>query len=430
MGRTRTSQVKRKQLKEKSGGLCALCLAPADDIGEAAHIISAASRGPRSCCRDDIDAIELQSLSNLMWLCPNDHRCIDLKANEKLWSVEFLRDLKVLHEAWFALGDSSTVGVDAMRPVDISFAKAIAAAKGGRYEDALYRYASAAAEAIASRSFTVAVAALISICPLVFFRTSELGRRVAIASIKRVQKLFRLDLVPKNYVRAFSVASESNLLRAQLHQPRGESPDPDLSEIGADVSLLNEASAPLELPVQTIVYGAATLLENSTAVSGLFPVDRVIPDLRYVGLYYFYKRELGLASLNLVERGLQRLSGLDDAPALAAAVLLRRPGRRFRRAAAATMSQLEKHEPMGEREPRLTEAFLANMRALEAWAQGKRHDDLVLEAIGRRLLAGGDLERANVRMTPMYYYARNEFSNYDDFCRAASKGMVGNLTVG
>lgn len=431
--RLRTTQTQREQLRELSGQQCALCLHPAVDIAEAAHIFSAAPKGPRPC-KDDAD-IERQPLSNLMWLCPNCHRHIDRRENEAFWNDRFLQDLKLLHEAYVGRRKSS-VGFQHSGAVG-TLAAATTAAEAGRYEDALYRYATAAAVSLTLGSFMEAVAALISICPLVFFRTSELGKNVAIACTRRAVELCHTNFVPRQHVGAFQVAIQNNMLRAQLHQPHGESPEGlDFHGIGANVGLLHQQNLPLQLPVPAIVYGAATILGNSTEVSVLFPMKRVIPDLRYVGLYYFYRSypgDLDLAYKNLVKRGLQRLSGLDDAPALAAAVLLRLKGKSSRGEASAAISQLEKREPEGG-ERRLQE-FRANISALEAWAQEKGRNDIVLEAIGRRLLAGGDrdespsdsldLERANVRITPMYYHARKGFSKYDEFCKAASKGIAG-----
>lgn len=409
----------RELLRHQSANLCALCLGPAQLIGQAAHIRSPRPRGPRPS--PEQSATELDSLLNLMHACPNCHGCIDKDSGS--WPIDFLQDLRTVHESYVRLfRNRPPQRRDCPHAVDALLA-ANAAASAGQYPTALFGFAHAAAVALASGAITLAVPPLVSMMALVFFRTHELGKRLAEACFQRVSALLEFDGFSRADVRSYKVAAQSNLLRAQLHQPDGLSAKgPDVSKISADTELLHTQTSPRRLQLPTIVYGGATILENSTAVSGLFPVTFALPDHRYVGLYYFYKGDLVRAAANLVDRGLQ-YSGLDDAAALAASVHLRSSGRPERRSAKKAISKLEGRSPSSP-EQRLQEAFRANLMALKSWARRRSTSDEVLEAIGRRLAAGGEVERANVRMTPMYYQARQRFPTYDAFCRAATTGFA------
>jgi hypothetical protein len=94
----------RKRLWGRSGGKCAVCkeeLFETGDgydtiIGEEAHIIARSPGGPR---REFLTkSTKIDDYSNLILLCPRDHKIVD--AQPAKWTVSRLIEAKSKHEKW------------------------------------------------------------------------------------------------------------------------------------------------------------------------------------------------------------------------------------------------------------------------------------------------------------------------------------------
>jgi hypothetical protein len=95
----------RKLLWSSAAGRCAICKIrlsaeatttdPEAVLGEEAHIISGAGRGPRA---GEIETEKVDDLANLVLLCRNHHREVD--AQPGAWPSKRLRRLKDDHEQW------------------------------------------------------------------------------------------------------------------------------------------------------------------------------------------------------------------------------------------------------------------------------------------------------------------------------------------
>ncbi|BCL37849.1 HNH endonuclease signature motif containing protein [Nostoc sp. MS1] len=91
-----------KMLWGRSGNRCAICkieLTPVGSesvLGEMAHIIADKQKGPRG--ESDLTAEQRDEYNNLILLCPTHHTLID--KNEKEWTVEKLKCIKLEHENW------------------------------------------------------------------------------------------------------------------------------------------------------------------------------------------------------------------------------------------------------------------------------------------------------------------------------------------
>jgi hypothetical protein len=68
------------------------------NIGVAAHICAAAPNGPRYDPKQTPQ--ERSSIKNGIWLCEDDARRIDNKADERAYSAELLHKWKSEHEGW------------------------------------------------------------------------------------------------------------------------------------------------------------------------------------------------------------------------------------------------------------------------------------------------------------------------------------------
>lgn len=91
----------RKKLWALAGNQCAICKKllvnnSKDIIGEEAHICG---KEPGSERYDSsMDKKIVDSYDNLILLCANDHTMIDKKDNGKIYTVEYLKELKARHE--------------------------------------------------------------------------------------------------------------------------------------------------------------------------------------------------------------------------------------------------------------------------------------------------------------------------------------------
>lgn len=97
----------RKMLWGNAGGVCSICRKKLTNeskeknvvnsiIGEECHIISAKPSGPRF--DKDYPKNKIDSYENLILLCRNDHKTIDVQILE--YSVENLKKVKTKHEKW------------------------------------------------------------------------------------------------------------------------------------------------------------------------------------------------------------------------------------------------------------------------------------------------------------------------------------------
>lgn len=98
----------RKMLWSRSHNACAICKEPltvdADSaelpgvvLGEEAHIVARREDGPRG---RDGDRSALDDYDNIILLCAADHKRIDTQP--AVFTVDFLRKLKIQHEEWAA----------------------------------------------------------------------------------------------------------------------------------------------------------------------------------------------------------------------------------------------------------------------------------------------------------------------------------------
>ena len=91
-----------KSLWARSGGICAICRkglslpGTTGTIGEMAHIVAHSPSGPRS--DQTFPQCKLNDYENLILLCPNHHREIDLNVEE--WPVQKLKAIKIQSENW------------------------------------------------------------------------------------------------------------------------------------------------------------------------------------------------------------------------------------------------------------------------------------------------------------------------------------------
>ena len=90
-----------KELYGRAAGHCTLCNTPICydlnthqifNIGQIAHIEAFSDKGPRSNL--DLKAEERNSIENLILLCGSCHLKIDNKKTEKLYTIEYLKNLK------------------------------------------------------------------------------------------------------------------------------------------------------------------------------------------------------------------------------------------------------------------------------------------------------------------------------------------------
>ncbi len=111
----------RKILWARSGNRCAKCrtmlvadATSADDaavIGQECHIYPQGATGPR---RDDAPPTDVHHYNNLILLCANCHTLVD--AQHLTYSIEYLRELRSTHEAWW----QSTLPTAGQAPPDRS----------------------------------------------------------------------------------------------------------------------------------------------------------------------------------------------------------------------------------------------------------------------------------------------------------------------
>lgn len=104
------SDLTKRYVWVRAGGRCIICnesllLKHLDDgdavrqIGEVAHIAGESEKGPRGDSEVPVD--ERNDPSNLVLLCPNDHRGADkLRLEDPLFTEDFLRRRKGLHEGF------------------------------------------------------------------------------------------------------------------------------------------------------------------------------------------------------------------------------------------------------------------------------------------------------------------------------------------
>lgn len=115
------SDANRKLLWGRAHDRCAICKRPltADAespemaglvFGQEAHIVAQAPGGPRGQHNDRTD---IDSYTNLILLCPEDHKRVDDQPD--VYSVEKLRDLKAAHEKWAADRIDGTVGFEPIK---------------------------------------------------------------------------------------------------------------------------------------------------------------------------------------------------------------------------------------------------------------------------------------------------------------------------
>jgi hypothetical protein len=105
---------KDKDLKLLWGSACGICsfegcneelIVSGDTIGDIAHIVANSedwSRGDPKFPREKIDSYE-----NLILLCPNHHRLVDIK--ESIYTVDVLRNMKAKHEQY--MREKSAIGI-------------------------------------------------------------------------------------------------------------------------------------------------------------------------------------------------------------------------------------------------------------------------------------------------------------------------------
>lgn len=108
----------RKILWSRAGNCCSICRTllvqeigvggPLTVIGEECHMVSPATAGPRA--GDPVDDVD--GFSNLLLLCPNDHRLIDTL--ERDYPVDRIRRIKRDHEEWVRTALQNLAGVAAI----------------------------------------------------------------------------------------------------------------------------------------------------------------------------------------------------------------------------------------------------------------------------------------------------------------------------
>lgn len=93
----------RRMLYARSGNMCAmygcnnvLINENTSNISEICHIEAVNDDGVRY--NDNLTDEEVNSYDNLVLLCPRCHAIVDNKANESIYTVEYLKEMKRIHE--------------------------------------------------------------------------------------------------------------------------------------------------------------------------------------------------------------------------------------------------------------------------------------------------------------------------------------------